>query len=41
MGNSHSMLKDCKRAIEAYRVVVNRWPKNARAPEALLNIASC
>jgi tol-pal system protein YbgF len=41
LGNAHYSLRDCKKAIEAHRVVVNKWPANAKAPDALLNMATC
>lgn len=41
LGNAHYSLRDCKKAIEAHRVVANKWPANAKAPDALLNMATC
>ncbi|MDR2613905.1 MAG: tol-pal system protein YbgF [Candidatus Accumulibacter sp.] len=40
-GNALTAQRDCKRAIEAYRVVVERWPQNPRAADALIGVASC
>ncbi|MDR1934098.1 MAG: tol-pal system protein YbgF [Candidatus Accumulibacter sp.] len=40
-GNALTALRDCKRAIEVYRVVAARWPQNPRAADALLGAASC
>lgn len=41
LGNANYALHDCKKAIEAHRVVVSRWPQNAKAPDSLINIATC
>lgn len=41
LGNAHYSLRDCKRAIEAQRVVASKWPANPKAPDALLNVATC
>ena len=41
LGNAHYALGDCKKAIDAQRVVVSKWPANPKAPEALLNVATC
>jgi tol-pal system protein YbgF len=41
LGNAHYALRDCKKAIEAHRVVVAKWPQHAKAPDALINIATC
>ena len=41
LGNAHYAQRDCRKAIDAQRVVVSRWPANPKAPEALLNIATC
>ncbi|MEF8700742.1 MAG: tol-pal system protein YbgF [Candidatus Accumulibacter sp. UW25] len=41
LGNAHYSLRDCKRAIEAQRMVASKWPANAKAPDALLNVATC
>lgn len=40
-GNALAAQRDCKRAIDAYRVVVNKWPQNPKAPDALIGVASC
>ncbi|MDR2451515.1 MAG: tol-pal system protein YbgF [Candidatus Accumulibacter sp.] len=40
-GNALTAQRDCKRAIEAYAVVVARWPQNPRAADALIGVASC
>ena len=40
-GNALTAQRDCKRAIDVYRVVVNKWPQNPRAPDALIGVASC
>lgn len=41
LGNAHYALRDCKKAIDAHRVVVAKWPANPKAPDALLNVATC
>lgn len=40
-GNALAAQRDCKRAIDAYRVVVNKWPQNPKAPDSLIAVASC
>ena len=40
-GNALTAQRDCKRAIDVYRVVPNRWPQNPRAADALVGVASC
>ncbi len=41
LGNAHYALRDCKKSIEAHRVVVSKWPQHPKAPDALINIATC
>ena len=41
LGNAYYALRDCKKAIDAHKVVVSRWPQNAKAPDSLINIATC
>ncbi len=41
LGNAHYTLRDCKKAIEAHQVVVDKWPQDAKAPDSLLGIADC
>ena len=41
LGSSNYALRDYKGAIAAHQVVVNRYPENPRAPDSLLNIATC
>ena len=41
LGNAYYTLQDCKKSIDAHRVVVNRWPQNPKAPDSLINIATC
>lgn len=41
LGNSFYAQRDCKKAITAEQVVLNKWPNHAKAPDALLTIASC
>ncbi len=41
LGSSHFALQDCTSAIPAYQTVATRFPASQKAPDALLNIASC
>ncbi len=41
LGSSHFALQDCTNAIPAYQTVATRFPASQKAPDALLNIASC
>ena len=41
LGNAYYALHDCKKAIDAHKVVVGRWPQNPKAPDSLINIATC
>ena len=41
LGNAHHAQRDCKKAIEAHRVVIGKWPQHAKAPDSLIGIASC
>ncbi len=40
-GNALTAQRDCKRAIDVYRVVVNKWPQNPKTPDSLIGVASC
>ncbi len=40
LGNAYYALRDYKVAISAQQKVVSTWPDNAKAPDAMLNIAS-
>lgn len=41
LGSSHFALQDCASAIPAYQTVATRFAASQKAPDALLNIASC
>src|SRR5471030_178748 len=41
IGNAYYALRDYKTAIAAQQKVLASWPDSAKAPDALLNIASC
>lgn len=41
LGNADYALHDCKKSIDAHRVVVSRWPQHPKAPDSLINIATC
>jgi tol-pal system protein YbgF len=40
IGNAYYAMRDYKSAIAAQQKVVRLWPENAKAPDALLNVAS-
>ncbi len=41
LGSTHFAQQECSKAIPAYQTVTTRFPNSQKAPEALLNIASC
>ena len=41
LGNAYYALRDCKRAIDAHRVVVAKWPQHPKAADSLLGVANC
>ena len=41
LGNAYYAQRDCKKAIDAHRVLISKWSQNAKAPDALINIATC
>ena len=41
LGNAHFALRYCKKAIEAHKVVVAKWPQHPKAPDSLIGIATC
>ncbi len=41
LGNAHYALRDCKKAIDDHKLVISKWPQHAKAPDALINIATC
>lgn len=41
LGNSYYGLHECKKAIEAQKVVIARWGSHPKAPDAMLNISTC
>lgn len=41
LGNTFFAQRDCAKAIPSYQVVVTRFPFSQKAPDALLNMASC
>lgn len=41
LGNADYALHNCKKSIDAHRVVVARWPQHPKAPDSLINIATC
>ena len=41
LGNAFYALRDCKKAIDAHKVVAAKWPQHPKAPDSLINIATC
>lgn len=41
LGNAHYAQRDCKKSMEAHRHLVSKWPQHPRAPDALMNVATC
>lgn len=41
LGNAYYAQRDCKSAVASYLVVVKNYAESPKAPEAMLNIASC
>ena len=41
LGNAHYALRDCNKAIAVHKVVVSKWPQHPKAPDAMINIATC
>lgn len=41
LGNAHYALRDCKKAIEAQKLLLAKWPNSPKAADATLNIATC
>ncbi len=41
LGNAYYSLRDCKKAIDAHKLVVSKWPQNPKAPDSMINISTC
>ena len=41
LGNAYYASHDCKKAIDAHKVVLAKWPQHQKAPDSLINIATC
>jgi tol-pal system protein YbgF len=41
LGNSFYAQRDCKNTISALQTLLKNYPENAKAPDAMLNIAAC
>lgn len=41
LGNAFYAARDCKKAIEAHKLVTSKWPQHPKAPDSLINIATC
>lgn len=40
-GNAYFLLKECKRSLESYQLLIGNYPDHPRVPEAMLNMADC
>ena len=41
LGNAYYALHDCRKAIDVQKALLSKWPSHAKAPDALVNIATC
>ena len=41
LGNAYYALHDCKKSIDAHKVVISKWPQHPKAPDSLIGIATC
>jgi len=41
LGNAYYSLRECKKSIDAHKLVVSKWPQHPKAPDSLINIATC
>jgi tol-pal system protein YbgF len=41
LGNAYYALRECKKSVDAHKLVVSKWPQHAKAPDSLINIATC
>ena len=41
LGNAYYALHDCKKSIDAQKLLLNKWPSHAKAPDAMINISTC
>lgn len=41
LGNSTFLLKECKRSLEHYQLLIGNYPDHPRVPESMLNMADC
>ncbi len=41
LGNAHYALHDCKKAIDAQKLLLSKWPTHIKASDAMINIATC
>ena len=41
LGNAYFSLHDCKKSIDAHKIVISKWPQHAKAPDSMINIATC
>lgn len=41
LGNAYYALRDCKKSVDAHKLVVSKWPQHPKAPDSLINVATC
>ena len=41
LGNAYYALRDCKKSIDAHKLVLSKWPQHPKAPDSLIGIATC
>lgn len=41
LGNSLYALRDCKKAIDAQELLIQKWPESSKAPDAMLAVGTC
>jgi tol-pal system protein YbgF len=41
LGNAYYALHDCKKSMDAQKLLLSKWPSHAKASDALINISTC
>lgn len=41
LGNAYYAMRECKKSIDAHKLVVSKWPQHPKASDSLINIATC
>jgi len=41
LGNAYYALHECKKSVDAHKLVVSKWPQHPKTPDSLINIATC